>query len=150
LENWLEVERLVSRPHFEANAGRPVAIEDQPAAAQHTRPKIDRRAVENDDLYRSLQATLEIGFQIERPSVERGRRGTPVQDAEIDVTVRTGHVARDTAKKIHGPDTAVSRVEKAAHTLFNVGSLHTSIIPWQLQRPREGIEWLPSRPAAIA
>jgi hypothetical protein len=70
--------------------------------------------------------------KIERPGVESGRRRTPVQDAEIDVTVRTGYVARDTAKQIHSPDTVVGRVEKVVHTLFNVGSSHTSIIPWQL------------------
>ena len=35
-ENWLQVERLVSCPHFEANAERSVGVDDQSASAQHT------------------------------------------------------------------------------------------------------------------
>jgi hypothetical protein len=35
-EDWLQVERLVSCPHFKANADRSVGVEDQAAGAQHT------------------------------------------------------------------------------------------------------------------
>jgi hypothetical protein len=111
-ENWLEVERLVSCPHFEANADRSVGVADQPASAQHTGPKIDRRAVENDDLHGMLQTPLKVGFEIEWPGVEGRRRRDPVQDTEIDVAVGTGHVPRDAAKDIHSADAVVIRVEK--------------------------------------
>jgi hypothetical protein len=123
-ENWLQVERLVSCPHFEANADHSVGVEDQPAGAQYTGAQIDRRAVENDDLHGTLQTPLKVGFQIEWPGVEGGRRRAPVQDPKIDVAVRTGPVPRDAAKQIHGADAVISRVEKVVHTLLDLGSSH--------------------------
>jgi hypothetical protein len=73
VQHGLEVELLVAGGDLEADARRPVGIEDQLPLAEHADAQIDGCAVEHHELDRQAETAFEQGFEVERGRVELRR-----------------------------------------------------------------------------
>lgn len=99
-----EIEVLVARAHFEANARGAVVLHEQLAVAENAMDEIAGRAVEDDDVDGQAELSLEVGRDVEMEIVERLRWDLE-QEGDIDVARGVRGPSRLASEEVGGNET---------------------------------------------
>jgi hypothetical protein len=97
--------------HLEPDATGAVRLEDDFTVTKNPRAQIDRRAIEDDHLYRTPDPVFQRRLEFVRLRDERRGRVAGEQHADIDIAAGMGVAARDRPIEIDGGEAGRVRLE---------------------------------------